>query len=123
MKHFATNLLLFVFGIIKVCTILSLHYQSVSLLFFQSFDWSHVQNLASSGAEHSQSPVSTTLSPHSESGAQDMHDLAAQYEQGDKGSLHPVFASMLEPWLQFCCKKSQFPMLFSHHGFMISSFS
>lgn len=80
----------------------------------QSFDWSQVQAQASfaEGPPRTSIPsVSTNMySPASIGGSeqeiQELQELVTQYEKGEKGSLHPIFAASLEPWFHFCHKKT-----------------
>ncbi|KAK7100732.1 hypothetical protein V1264_023626 [Littorina saxatilis] len=69
----------------------------------QSFDWSQVQNQT----DHSR-VVSASLPSNNQSDfeCQELQELIAQYDKGEKGSLHPAFASLMEPWLHFCQKRN-----------------
>ncbi|KAL8610620.1 hypothetical protein ACOMHN_006339 [Nucella lapillus] len=82
----------------------------------QSFDWSQVQTQsgAAGAAAGAVTPVAggdqVRSSAPSSMGISEIHspelaDLLAQYDKGDKGSLHAAFASLMQPWLAFCHEK------------------
>ncbi|XP_076462664.1 KICSTOR complex protein SZT2-like isoform X2 [Babylonia areolata] len=71
----------------------------------QSFDWSQVppHQVASSGDQARASAPTSVTPPDTHS--PELVELLAQYDRGDKGSLHPAFASLMQPWLAFCHEK------------------
>lgn len=74
---------------------------------FQSFDWSQAQNLTGVSSDQARSSAKPCSSQSVDQESQELQELVAQYDRGDKGSLHPVFASLIEPWLQFCHKRGE----------------
>ena len=74
---------------------------------FQSFDWSQAQNPTGVSSDQARSSAKPCSSQSVDQESQELQELVAQYDRGDKGSLHPVFASLIEPWLQFCHKRGE----------------
>ncbi|XP_025109017.1 KICSTOR complex protein SZT2-like isoform X3 [Pomacea canaliculata] len=79
------------------------HLVSPSLGSSQSFDWSQVQAISTPALEASLHSSSSALGVQQEK--RELQELVVQYEQGEKGTLHRVFSSLMEPWMQFCYKQ------------------
>lgn len=71
----------------------------------QSFDWSQVQAISTPALEASLHSSSSASGVQQEK--RELQELVVQYEQGEKGTLHRVFSSLMEPWMQFCYKQGK----------------